>query len=184
MGARGPKATPAALKVLSGARIRKAADLGEGVNPPVKAPPRPRELIGRAAREWRRIVPLLLELGLLTELDRAALAMYCQAWADYLTLLDQVRLDKEAAVAKGEPEAHALWRTLPSGIARESIHLRLLRDAEARVDRALSHFGLSPAQRARVTASRDPGPQIPLPGMPDAPRDPVAEKLRHLTRVA
>lgn len=180
MGQRGPKPTPQALKLLTGARIRMAADLGEGVNPPVKAPPKPKDLVGPAAAEWRRIVPLLLELGLLTELDRAALALYCIAWGDVVLLMHQLRADKEAARVAGEPEAHALWRTLPSGIARESIHLRLLRDAEVRCDRALAHFGLSPSQRARVTVSREIGEQLGLPGVET---DPVQSKLARLQAV-
>jgi hypothetical protein len=69
---------------------------------------------------------------------------------------------------------------LPSGIARESIHMRLLRDAEVRCDRALAHFGLSPAQRARVTASRELGKKLGLPGVE---ADPVQSKLARLHAV-
>jgi P27 family predicted phage terminase small subunit len=151
------------------------------VNPPVKAPPKPKDLVGAAAAEWRRIVPLLLELGLLTELDRAALTLYCIAWGDVVLLTHQLRVDKEAARAAGEPRsARATGGRCHRGIARESIHMRLLRDAEVRRDRALAHFGLSPAQRARVTVSREIGEQLGLPGVGV---DPVQSKLSRLHAV-
>jgi P27 family predicted phage terminase small subunit len=179
MGQRGPKPTPTALKAVTGSRIRLAADLGEGINPPVEAPPMPRELLGPARAEWKRLAPLLIELGLLTKLDRAALAMYCSAWGDLVRLRAQLNAEMKAAAAEGKPETDAMWRTLPSGIARPSVLVKLLADAEQRCDRALGHFGLSPAQRSRVTASRELGEQPQLPGM----EDPVASKLSHLSLV-
>lgn len=179
MGSRGPKPTPAALKAVTGSRIRMAADLGEGINPPVRAPRMPKHLVGPARAEWKRIVPLLLELCLLTELDRAALALYCAAWGDVVLLNQQLVAGRRAAAAEGRPETDAMWRTLPSGIARPTVVVKLLQEAELRCDRALASFGLSPATRARVTASREIGNQVPLPGM----EDPVASKLARLRRV-
>jgi len=176
MGARGPKPTPAALQLVRGNPGRRAINLDDGVNPPVRAPAKPKHLVGAAGTEWKRIVPLLLELGLLTELDRAALALYCHAWGEIVMLTDQLAKDRDAAIAAGQPPDTALWRTLPSGIARESIRPRLLREAEVRCDRALASFGLSPATRARVTASRDDGAQLGLPGV----ADPVGDKLSKL----
>jgi len=177
MGARGPKPTPAALKLLRGNPGRRAVDLGDGVHPRVGAPSRPALVVGAAATEWKRIAPLLVELGLLTELDRAALTLYCTAWGDLVALRLQLNVEKKAAVARGESEAAAMWRTLPSGIQRPSVLSAMIDHAEQRLDRALAHFGLSPSQRARVTASRDVGSQLPLPGMP---QDPVDDKLARL----
>ena len=179
MGSRGPKPTPAALKAVTGSRLRLAADLGEGINPPVAVPPMPRHLAGPARAEWKRIAPHLLELGLVTKLDRAPLTVYCQSWGDYVVLSQQLAAERKACVAAGKPETDAYWRVLPSGIARPTVVVKLVQDAEARVDRALAHFGLSPAQRSRVTASRELGDQLPLPGT----EDPVQSKLAQLRRV-
>lgn len=178
MGTRGPKPTPTALKAITGGR-RAAVDLGEGINPPVKAPTKPKHLIGAAAGEWRRIVPHLIDLGLLTELDRAALANYCQAWGEIVLVKQRINDEIKAAIAAGKPADTALWRTLPSGIARPSILQVLLERAEVRCDRALAHFGLSPATRARVTASREVGGQPQLPGI----EDPVNARLQRLAVV-
>lgn len=180
MGARGPKPTPAALKAVTGSRLRLAADLGEGINPPVRAPAMPRHLVGPARAEWKRITPHLLDLGLLTELDRAPLTLYCNAWGDVVLLSTQLAAERKRMVEAGRPETDAMWATLPSGIARPTVLVKLLADAEARCDRALAHFGLSPAQRSRVTASREIGDQPQLPGM----EDPVASKLGKLALVS
>jgi P27 family predicted phage terminase small subunit len=179
MGQRGPKPTPAALKAVTGSRLRLAADLGEGINPPVCVPPMPRHLVGPARVEWKRLTPHLLELGLVTELDRAPLALYCQAWGDVVLISRQLVAERQAMVAAKRPETDAMWRTLPSGIARPTVLTKLLQDAEARCDRYLAHFGLSPSQRSRVTASREMGEQPQLPGM----EDPVQSKLAQLRRV-
>lgn len=181
MGQRGPKPTPLAVKALTGARIRTAADLGDGVHPEVRVPTMPKHLIGPARTEWKRIAPLLIELRLLTELDRAALTMYCQAWGELVTLQQQINAEMREACEAGKPDTSALWARLPSGIARPSVLVKLRDDAEARTERMLGHFGLSPSQRSRVTASRASGQQA-LPGM-EVPADPVAARLLHLRAV-
>jgi P27 family predicted phage terminase small subunit len=48
---------------------------------PIAAPTCPKELSPEAKRKWRELVPLLLEAGLLTPLDRSILAMYCSTWS-------------------------------------------------------------------------------------------------------
>jgi phage terminase small subunit len=63
-----------------------------GRRPLNKREPRPRPTLPScpshlnpvARREWRRTTPLLHGCGLLTETDRAALAVYCQPWARWL----------------------------------------------------------------------------------------------------
>lgn len=180
MGQRGPKPMPPELKAITGARQRHAVDLASGVHPAVKAPPMPHMLIGPARKEWKRVTPLLLELGLLTALDRAALTMYCEAWGRYAQLLQQLVDEQAAAVAAGRASTAPYFREMPSGIVRDSPLARALTEAREGVDRMLGHFGLSPAQRGRVTASRDFGDQPALPGFDD----PVASKLSLLRSVS
>src|SRR5262245_25295273 len=80
---RGRKPMPAHLKVLRGnpghQRIRPEPKPSLLLEPP--APPA--YLAGYAADEWRRIAPELHWLGLLTALDIAPFAAYCQAFAKW-----------------------------------------------------------------------------------------------------
>ena len=46
---------------------------------------------GEARKEWRRMSKKLSRLGLLTEIDRAAMALYCRAWEVWNEAVDQVR---------------------------------------------------------------------------------------------
>ena len=41
--------------------------------------------------EWRRVTPLLSTLGLLSRIDRAALAMYCEAWGRWVEAEEALR---------------------------------------------------------------------------------------------
>ena len=73
MGARGPKPLPDNVKAFTGTARRpmRAADLADGVHPEVGLPSMPAHLSAEARKEWKRITPLLLELNLLTKIDRS-----------------------------------------------------------------------------------------------------------------
>ena len=71
---------PDKLKVLHGT-YRKDRAYDEP-RPVLEEPSCPSWLRQEAKREWKRVVPILLELGLLSKLDRAVLSVYCDAWAD------------------------------------------------------------------------------------------------------
>lgn len=74
---------PTHLKVLEGNPGKRAINKNEP-KPQAKAPSCPAHLDKEAKAEWRRISKQLLQLGLLTEVDRAALAAYCQAWSRWV----------------------------------------------------------------------------------------------------
>jgi phage terminase small subunit len=55
----------------------------------------PTRLSGKALREWNRILPLLEPLGILSQLDRAALTRYCCAHARWDELDQQIQDDPD-----------------------------------------------------------------------------------------
>src|SRR5262245_52662786 len=69
---------PSALKKLRGTYRPSRAAKNE-LSPPLKTPDAPPWLDEVALAEWRRVVPMLEELKVLTELDRSMLADYCAA---------------------------------------------------------------------------------------------------------
>ena len=164
MGNRGPKPQPAMLKLLRGNPGRRAIDLSDGVHPEVAIPAMPRWLCAEARVEWKRIVPELQLLGLLTRLDRAALAIYCQSFGRLVQVEYAIGAHQAELAAKGELVAHALVQTTPTGFAREDVLSKMAADLRIQVDRFLTAFGLSPSSRSRVTASRNAG-QLALPGV-------------------
>ena len=80
MAQRGRKPKPTAVKVLEGNPGKRSLNTGEP-KPEKKAPRCPAWLEDEAKKEWKRMAKQLEHLGILTEIDMAAFAGYCQAYA-------------------------------------------------------------------------------------------------------
>lgn len=156
-GTRGPLPKPAALKLLEGNPGKRALNLSDGVNPRVEVPSMPKHLGAEARKEWKRITPLLEELGLVSGLDRAALGLYCQALGRLAELETAFNGQVDLLVASGKKYAEAVFdashAVTPSGYAQQSVLVQLIKSHREQVNRYLMHFGLSPAARARVQPS-------------------------------
>lgn len=164
-GTRGPLPKPAVLKLLEGNPGKRALNLADGVNPRVEIPSPPAHLGKEAKKEWKRISPLLEELGLISGLDRAALALYCQA----VGRLSELEMAFQGKVAQYEREGmtypdavFAASRSItPSGYEQQSVIVNLIAGHRLQVHRHLAHFGLSPSARARVQPSNYVQPSLP-----------------------
>ena len=77
---RGRKPKPTALKRLDGNPGKRGYNHAEPA-PPEGCPDCPPHLSEPAREEWHRIAGTLHEMGVLTLVDRAALAAYCQSYA-------------------------------------------------------------------------------------------------------
>jgi phage terminase small subunit len=132
MGARGPQPIPnEVLKIRNSRHIEKRP---ETVSHTTIARPRaPSWLTRKAKADWDYIVPLLLDAGLLTKIDRDVLAMHCQSFVNY------VALEKRVQAAEPDP---------PPGLIRRRNEER---DAAIKTCR---EFGLSPSARVRVRAEK------------------------------
>lgn len=176
VGTRGPLPKPAAVKQFEGNLGRRTLNLSDGVNPRVEVPPMP-DYLGRAAvKEWKRITPLLEELGLISGLDPAALGLYCQAYGRLWELEEAFEQEVKALIKSQKLTYAAAVRkcsstTTPSGYEQQSVTVQLISSHRLQVHRHLMHFGLSPAARARVQPSNYVQPS--LPGF-----EPAAEEKR------
>jgi P27 family predicted phage terminase small subunit len=172
-GTRGPLPKPAALRVLEGNAGKRSLDLSAGVNPRIEIPSPPKHLGKEARKEWKRITPILEELGLISGLDRAALALYCQAAGRLAELEEsfngQVALKEGEGMSYADAVYDASHSVTPSGYAQQSVLVQLIGKHREQLNRYLMHFGLSPAARGRVQASNYVAPTLPLPGMEPAP---------------
>jgi P27 family predicted phage terminase small subunit len=150
MGRRGPPPKPTKLRELEGNPSRRPLNDREP-KPKAGRVPCPTWLSAEAKAEWRRIVPELKRLGLLTTVDRTALACYCQAHAELVqatrTLDKEGRVVKVPVVAwdKGSGTHEVVGHKLQTHPA-----VRLQRDAFGRVKQFLAEFGLTPASRSRL----------------------------------
>lgn len=119
----------------------------------VGRPSMPRTLQGEAAAEWRRIVPELEKMGLLTTLDRAVLIRYCRVWADWLDL--DAKLQQTGPLINGRH----------SGFVRNPLWL-LRTDAESMLGDLMKQLGLAPQARLRIGVAHDvPEDDTERPGL-------------------
>lgn len=166
MGARGPKPLPANVRAFTGTSHRpmRAADLADGVHPEVGLPTMPTHLSPEARKEWKRVTPLLLELNLLTKIDRTALELYCRAYGRLQQVERALSRRQEQLLDEDRDPTEALVQPTPTGFLRESALSKLAAELSQQVDRYLASFGMSPSSRSRVVASRNDA-QFRLPGM-------------------
>ncbi|WP_367847018.1 P27 family phage terminase small subunit [Rhodoferax sp. WC2427] len=154
---------PANVHHLRGNASKKplAAILDE-FRPEVEIPDFPSWIWPEAKKEWKRITVELERYGLVSKLDRAALVLYCQAWAKMVWAERQLsRAMKLADDAMAKAEAAGLEYTGGDGLMIKtangnftySHHWVVGKHAASEVKRYLDLFGLSPSSRSRVTTS-------------------------------
>lgn len=128
---------PTALKLLEGNPGKRALNRNEPKPQPI-APRAPLWLNADARREWRRVAPELERLGLLTRVDMAALASYCEAYA----------LLMRAAKAI---DAEGLVLTSQSGYAQPHPAVGIVQRSMQNIRAFCSEFGLTPSSRGRMS---------------------------------
>src|SRR5262245_60351860 len=82
---RGRKPTPTRLKILYGNPGKRPLN-GREPKPPPDLPKCPAHLDAEARKEWRRLARSLHACGILTSVDRAILAAYCQCYSRWVKL--------------------------------------------------------------------------------------------------
>lgn len=165
----GRKPLPANVHLLRGNPSKKSADeLAGDVRVPIEVPGCPQHLGSAARAEWKRISSHLLAAGLVTALDRAALAGYCQAWGEWSTLDAALKQRMAEPGDNGKAKGvDVLVDMTPSGYKQVAALAQVRDRAFDRMIRCAKEFGLTPASRIAATA----GQQLPLPGMPDDPME-------------
>lgn len=136
MGRRGPAPEPTALKRLKGNPGKRALNDSEP-RPAATMPRCPSHLQGEARAEWKRVAKTLHQSGLLTQVDRAALAIYCQAWARWVKA--------EAQVARhGEVVKSA------AGNVMQNPYLSIANRAMKQMREMARELGMTPSARSQI----------------------------------
>ena len=141
MAQRGRKPKPTALKVLEGNPGGRPLNPNEP-KPAKKAPRCPAWLEDEAKKEWKRMGKTLEQMGLLTEMDMAAFAGYCQAYARW----------KEAEEFITQ---HGTIVRTPSGYWQQVPQVSIAQTYLKIMNRFAEQFGLTPASRSRIIAAEN-----------------------------
>jgi P27 family predicted phage terminase small subunit len=129
---------PTTLKLVTGT-AQPCRMIKNEPEPEIRIPEAPHYLSKYAREEWARMAPLLFEMGLITEHDRSAFAMYCQAWGDHVKA--------EYMIRKG---GHVITTT--NGNFIQSPWVGISNKAKLTAHKFLVEFGLTPASRTKVSA--------------------------------
>ena len=158
-GNSGRVAKPAVVHMLTGNRSKKnvAELLNEVQNPalPVEIPDAPDWLDEDALAEWARVSPDLVKLGLISRLDRQALAQYCEAVSDYRRWTLRIQALNQSLNTHMDKDRGDI-QTYKTGAKDISIWRKLRNDAERRADAAGAKFGFSPLARRALRAQVAP----------------------------
>jgi len=138
---KGRKPKPTALKKLEGNPGRRPLN-GSEPQPRSDCPECPAWLSDEAKEEWNRIAPELHRLGLLTYVDMAALAGYCESWAQYQRAVKYINENGDFFVMYNEDGSVRYMQQVPQ-VAIASNALKHVRAFAA-------EFGLTPSSRSKL----------------------------------
>ena len=144
MGARGPNPTPTRKLALRGS-WRAATRPGEP-EPEPSAPPRPPGMSPAGAAVWDEIVPQLDAAGMVSLVDGKAFGRYCELFTVWDDLLDFLRKSGHAHPVKNSKGDVTGVRPYPQ--------LRLALQVNEALLRLETHFGMTPAARARLVVEQ------------------------------
>jgi len=137
---RGRKPKPTAIKKLEGNPGKRKLNNNEPA-PRKRAPKCPSWLDDEAKKEWRRLAKSLESIGVLTEVDRAAFAGYCEAYARWK--------ESEEFISK-----HGLIFKTPSGYFQQVPHVSISQTYLKLLLKFSVEFGLTPSSRSRIVADK------------------------------
>ena len=139
MAVRGRKPKPTGLKILEGETDKRRINAAEPK--PSGTPVCPEWLEKEAKEEWNRIGDTLEKMGILTDIDTAAFAGYCQAYArwkeaeEYLTKHGST-IETKSGYVQQVPQV---------SIAQTNLKVML---------KFCEQFGLTPPARSRIVADK------------------------------
>jgi P27 family predicted phage terminase small subunit len=135
---RGRKPIPSKIHLLQGGKKkthRKPND--REPKPPTIIPKCPRHLDREARAEWRRMIKELEPLGILTKLDKAVFAVYCQAYSTW-------------AQATRKIQEMGMVRITKSGYTEQNPFFPIANKAKEQMMKALIELGMTPSSRSRI----------------------------------
>jgi P27 family predicted phage terminase small subunit len=134
----GRKPKPTALKALAGNPGKRPLNENEPQFSGI--PDCPDHLDAVAQDEWQRVSGELIAVGLLTTVDRAALAAYCAAYSRWVKAEEKIQTTSEVIKTR----AGGVIQNPYIGIANRALDL---------MHKFLSEFGMTPSSRSRLHAN-------------------------------
>jgi P27 family predicted phage terminase small subunit len=138
MAGRRPK--PTKIKLLQGTQRSDRINRQEP-DPKSEIPACPKHILGESRREWKRITKELGAIGILTRVDRAAIAAYCDAYGRWTEAA--CKLSEEGLLVKA-----------PSGYPILNPYLSIINSALDQMRKFLTEFGMTPSSRTKINVAK------------------------------
>jgi P27 family predicted phage terminase small subunit len=145
---------PTQLRIMQGNPGKRPLNKKEPI-PPTGLPDCPTHLMKDAKAEWRRMVPILQGMGLLSTLDMAALAAYCQAYGRW----QQAEREMKRLTKKGT--TGLLIKTMQGNYIQNPLLGIVSRNIQI-MRQFITEFGLSPSSRSRIQVDQTGGEEDSL----------------------
>jgi P27 family predicted phage terminase small subunit len=153
---KGRRPLPTAVKALRGNPGKREPNKREPV-PIAGDPAMPKGLSAAAAQEWEAMISCLRTMGVLTPVDRAALAAYCYAFDIWMMANEEVKtfgvmLKHPVMGRKGTPEENEVI----AFIQKKNPAVAIANEALKTMKSYLVEFGMTPSSRSKIHVERPP----------------------------
>jgi len=133
----GKKPKPTHLRLIEGNQEHRP--INQTVKPKPIMPKAPQWLNPIAKTEWKRVTPLLFDLGLLSRIDMTAFASCCESYAILVQCANYI--NKQGGYAK----------YLAGKNSQTTSHLTAMNKAMNNIKAFCAEFGMTPSSRGRIT---------------------------------
>lgn len=139
---KGKKPIPSKIiDIMGGSKHTHRPPRSNEPKPPTNIPPCPKHLDKEARQEWKRMAAELEPLGILTNLDKAVFANYCDAYSQWAQA--SRTLQKSGLLIKG-----------PLGNPVVNPLFRIVTIAKDQMMRCLIEMGMTPSSRTKVKVEK------------------------------
>ena len=133
---------PTQMKVLEGNRGKRPLPANEPKPAPATKDVKPPTWMNTDGKKmWKRLVPILQRLQLLTEADLESFSMLCQSWGDYVEHVKDIKKNGKYCIYVNKGGG-------ANEVERPAV--KLMHRAYERYKALCSEFGLTPASRTRI----------------------------------
>lgn len=155
----GPKPKPAHLKLVEGNPGKRR--LKQEPQPTIGEIPDPPDFLSAPAKEeWHRVAVELHRLGMLTIIDTAPLAAYCQSYGRWIVAERAI-----AKLAARDENTGGLMVKTTNGNAIQNPLVGTAHKAASDMVRYAAEFGLTPSARARLAVGPVQAPRSKFDGL-------------------
>jgi P27 family predicted phage terminase small subunit len=149
----GPKPTPTKLKIIRGNPGKRKINDAEPVTNMLLAEP-PEHLSGEALKEWHRVAGELNSMGVITGIDAAVLAAYCQSYGRWV--------EAERVLTKMKNSADGLLIKTTNGNYIQNPLVGIANKSMADMVKYSTEMGMTPSSRSGIKIANNNEPANPF----------------------